>query len=125
MRQRALLREHLAWLDRQIDEEERKSPVTAPLAPPAAAKLTLRPQLPASSPAPAVAIPAAEAPPVLADTSAADAAAESILEEYRAQQATVVPSVKRGCYAYFFLAMFFFVGLIVLFYYYVKMRQGR
>jgi hypothetical protein len=122
LRQRALLDEHLAWLEAEIAAEKRKGPVTqeaAPVFPPSSSPLIRPVVVPAS-------VRVAAPPPVIASPAAeVEREAESILEQYRTEQAGVGTSVKRGCFAYFFLAMVILVGSLVGFYFYVKTQRGH
>ena len=103
-RQRALVQEHLAWLDREIAAESggRETP-TAP-----------RP-LPSSLAAPPPARPAATAhrPPTAATAALTEAVAGEILSKYQVAPESLETNVKRGCFMYFFLA-FLLVGLCAL-----------
>jgi hypothetical protein len=103
-RQRALLQEHLAWLDREIAAEQgHPPPATAAVAPPA--------PLPAPTPAsPATAL-ASERDP------------DAILARYREQTGDLKQNVRRGCFLYF-IAAFALVGLAVLaLYFYSRSRH--
>ena len=94
-RQRALLQEHLAWLEREIAREggARTQPPTAPVS-----HLTHAPFVtPASrSPAP--------------DPVAARHAADEIMARYQQPTTDTAKDVKKGCYLYFVFAM----GLLIL-----------
>ena len=89
-RQRALIAEQLAWVDREI----------------AAVSSTVA----ASEPAPLAVERPAFAPisspvQVSGDQAALDAAAEEILAQYKKEGPTPEGSVKRGCFLYFFIAL--------------------
>jgi hypothetical protein len=103
-RQRALVQEQLAWIDREIATIQTK-PV---------------PVLPPSEPT-AVVAPAKNAPASFGDAAAAERAAEEILAEYQQESQSLQKSVKRGCFLYFFAAMSLFVlGVFIL--YLIKSR---
>lgn len=85
LRQKVLLQEHLAWLDREIAAH---SAVGQPSAPVPSATAPLRPA-PATLPAPA----------------ATAAEAERILEQCRAASADIPGNVKKGCFLYLALAL--------------------
>ncbi|MDB6115939.1 MAG: hypothetical protein JWQ62_2884 [Lacunisphaera sp.] len=93
-RQRALLQEHLAWLEREIARE-----AGAPARPAAA-------PLPHLTQAPFPALAQRREP----DPVAAQHAAEEIMARYQQPVADTTKDVKRGCYLYFALAM----GLLIL-----------
>lgn len=99
VRQRALVQEHLAWLDREIAQATPAPVAPAPAAPP----------VPVPLPAPAVseAGPAhvAESRPAMAE-----AAADEIIERYRPSPGSVRTEVRKGCLLYF-VAAFVLLGL--------------
>ncbi|SDS56197.1 hypothetical protein [Opitutus sp. GAS368] len=98
-RQRALAQEQLAWLDREIARESGQAP---------------------AAPAPLPATPAAPVAAAPREMSAAAArAADEIIAQYQTPPGSTAKNVKRGCYAYFFVALGTFllvVGTIYLFY---------
>ncbi len=95
-RQRALIQEHLAWLDRQIAEAggSTSAPASKPAAPQAEAKAVVAAALKASS--------AATPPPESAEVTAA---ANAILDEYRSDPNSLKTDVRKGCFLYFFGAL--------------------
>jgi len=97
-RQRALLREHLAWLDREIAAAENASPAPAPAG-------TTAPALPAVPDlAPLPSVPSSDRPgPVDAD---------EMLAQYRTQSQDLRTDVRKGCFLYFTTA-FLALGLLV------------
>ena len=104
-RQRALLSEHLAWLDREIADETVKRLI--PKAPdPAAANMAavVPPPPPAQISEPTV----GAAPPL---TTTAPAAAE-ILDQFRVEPSAVKQDVRKGCLLYF-AAAFVLLGVVV------------
>lgn len=108
-RQRALVADHLAWLDREIagatpPTEERAPLDPAPL-PLSAAKATVSTRAYAGSPANSSATPSAPADP------------DSILAEYRVEPKSVRQDVRKGCFLYFalaFILLFAAVGALWL-----------
>jgi hypothetical protein len=104
-RQRELLRENLAWLEREIAREEG---IAAQEAPP--------PQAP----------PRLSQPPSSASASDRDRDAEAILAEYRTSAPAVESQTKRGCILYFAVALVLFLGVAgVLIFFYARARQGH
>ena len=107
-RQRAMVAEQLAWLDREIAGAEKNAPT-----PPAA---------PASAPAP-VAIPVITttvAAPVLPLAPEVAAQADAILEEYRVQPDSLRTDVKKGCFLYFAAAMGLLGAVVMMLYFALK-----
>ena len=108
-RQRALLSEHLAWLDREIADETVKR-----LIPKQPESL---PTSAATDPTPRSTAPTAvverETPPVAAPTAPAIVPAPAeILDQYRVTPSTVKQDVRKGCLLYF-AAAFVLLGLVV------------
>ena len=87
LRQKALLAEQAAWLEREIAAEQARSGATSPVT--------------------AVATPASP-PPAPVDSSAV-----TLLDQYRPNPQSVQQDVKRGCYLYF-LGALVLLGLGVL-----------
>lgn len=110
-RQRALISEHLAWLDREIERLNRPSPPSSLAAPATTNDLPVVPRDDGSRPltGPGAAPPRSAAPfPSPAETNErADAAAARLLEEYRSTDATLKHDVRKGC-------LFYFIGAFVL-----------
>ena len=92
-RQRALVQEHLVWLDREIAA---LSGGVRPAVPPAA---------PAASPAPA---------------PAGDPETEALIETYRAESISSLASVRRGCFLVFFAALAVFGLAVLALYFYTR-----
>ena len=86
-RQRALVQEHLAWLDREI----------------AADKAARRPAPWPPSPPHASAAPASPSP-IAAHADETALVAEAIAKDYLVPSAAVKTDVKKGCFLYFALA---------------------
>jgi hypothetical protein len=102
-RQRALIADHLAWLDREIEAAASTSMALEPASQPATPKLPLAPAaiLAAVQPAPATTV------------SPESDAHTHLLPEH--QQANVKQDVRRGCFLYFALAaLFVAVGCALL-----------
>jgi hypothetical protein len=99
-RQRALLQEHLAWLDREID----------------AAAGDARPPAPVPAVEPARPSPAAPPP-----TAQAEADAEQLFAQFRAEQEkNAPPPTKAGCWMVFSLILLLFfsgIGVVAYFIY--------
>jgi len=101
-RQRALVQEHLGWLEREIARE---------LGQPAAPAATAAPVPPPPTPAPA---PSAAVPATPADKlseEAAARAAEEVFARYQPTRGQSPGDIKKGCVLYFVFAM----GLLVIF----------
>jgi hypothetical protein len=120
LRQRALLQEHVEWLDREIaavrssasaGPESRVEESASPVAVTAATRF-------ASVGAPAPTSDAETAQGAFAEVSATPtaaippevAAADAIIEEYRVPPETLRTDVRKGCLLYFFTAL----GLLAL-----------
>lgn len=136
-RQRALVQEHLAWLDREIAAASGAPLPPSPSALSDPSKLRLR-QTPtpasAALPAPSSYV-AAQATAIArhAAASRADAAtiaatasdesplvtatAEAILDEYRVPPDTLKTDVRKGCFLYFFVALGAVALLVTVFYF--------
>ena len=95
-RQRALVQEHLAWLDREIAAS---SPPSAPepAAPSAAPPPPVRPTVQPTA-LRQVAPPAAR---LAATSNSAPVDADSILEQYRTAPGSLQSDVRKGCLLYF------------------------
>lgn len=123
-RQRAVLEEHLAWLDREIAAEARHVPAARVVAP-----SPITPGLPAASPArtlstaaggdATVATTVTVVAPTLARGSVSGAAAsprhDALLDEYRVRPDAVKNDVRKGCFLYFALAFVLLgIGVTIL-----------
>lgn len=115
-RQRALLQEHLDWLDRELALERQKAGVvpSAPIPAPVAVTAPTAPPAPLPGIAAAVPLPAAAslAPQTALPNPAVDAQAEAVLEKYRVGPDTLKHDVRKGCFLYF-IAGFVFLGAII------------
>jgi hypothetical protein len=103
-RQRDLLREHLAWIERELAAEEASARTEEP-----------------RSPAP----PPFQPPPLETRAPVDDRDAEAILAEYRTPAVSIATKTKLGCVAYFAVAVFLIAGLVLAFYLYTRAARGR
>ena len=127
-RQRALLQEHLAWLDREIAAASEKPAATAPapelktgrplsaVQPPPASAIPAATALPATTPVAATTI--TEAPPSPVEAAASDA----ILEKYRVPTGNLQQDVRKGCFLYFAASFVLLGALVAILYYMVSSR---
>lgn len=104
LHQRALLQEHLVWLEREI------AAASGPAGPNYPAEATTR-LVSASAPSPA-AVPSWPMPTVTdpASTTAKVTAAEEIIDQYRVAPDTLKTDLRQGCLLYFLGAL----GLVAL-----------
>ncbi len=111
-RQRALLREHAAWLDAEIAREEAASAGGFPSTNVAA------------SFAPTSAVPAVS--PAVVDVTIGNeksgADAEAIMEEYRTPTTDLQRDVRTGCFLYFAAALLILGAVVVILYF--ALRHG-
>jgi hypothetical protein len=105
-RQRALLREHLEWLDRQIARLEVNSPPGGP---------------PESSAVPPPPLAGGAFPPA----RASDLDAEAILAQYRQPAGNVQSEARRGCLLYFVVGLALMALVVVVLYVLVKRAHGH
>ena len=111
-RQRRLLQEHVAWLDREIAAESAKS--GAPSAPlPAAVQSTPREPT-------ALAAAAQRATTQLESTLPADA--EAFLEQYATPPQSIQSDVKRGCFIYVALAAALLTAAVTALYFHSRAK---
>lgn len=109
LRQRALVEEHLAWLDGEIivaggESADKSSPPLWPAASP----------VKSANPRPAFSAPVAIPNPVSLTTAQAlppevAKVADQIIEEYRVEPKALHTDVRKGCLLYFFAAL----GLVI------------
>ncbi len=136
LRQRALLQEHLVWLDREIaaaTEKPASEPATAtptaaelnrfaaplppaPPAPPEPPSPTASTPLPVASPL----IPAALMERELGINASGDG--DAILEKYRVPSNNLQQDVRKGCVLYL-VAAFVLTGLVVTLLYFMVSRR--
>lgn len=121
-RQRALLQEHLAWLDREIADAAAgrgDSAAAAPSpAPPAATGA-----VPASAPGIAADPPRESAPPAgPADSSAVKIEPDAILEQYRTPGGSLQSDVRKGCFLYFAAALVLLGAGVAALYFLISSR---
>ena len=118
-RQRALVAEHLAWLDREIAAAQPAAPKPAPPAPVAA------PAVP-STRKEGFHAPAAPAttPPGVARSGPTkdDRQADDILSNYRVEPNAMKSDIKKGCFLYFFGALAL-VALVVAVLYFALTKR--
>lgn len=122
-RQRALIQEHLAWLDREVAALERHRVTPAPTA--------LEPVTPApfvvgvntvsatvkSAPASTLSTLSAGLPAAPAIGSTSVPAADDILEQYRVEPTALKQDIRKGCFLYFAAAMALLVmGVLILYF---------
>jgi hypothetical protein len=119
-RQRLLICEHLAWLDREIGQIEGATAQSA-----GQAQSHTDPAVPSSpamnrsgeSPSPTRAEVALHAPGMAAEPSASVSNAEVLLEEFRAPPGAVKRDVRQGCLLYFAAAFVLLgIGIVVLYF---------
>jgi hypothetical protein len=104
--QRALLQEHLAWIEREIAAEMTRSGLPAPSAPVAVPAPPAREQWPAPA-----------RPPAAASPAATEQQAETILQQYRDESKNLRQDVRKGCFLYFALAMVLLgAGVVALYF---------
>jgi len=103
LRQRELLREHLAWLEREIAAE------------PGSAGFAADP----NHPAPEADMPLPRAP----DLDPARPDVEAIMAQYQ-PSVPVAVQTKAGCILYFILGIAVLVALITAFYFYLRTHQA-
>jgi hypothetical protein len=95
-RQRALVQEHLAWLDREIAVETGINPKVLPVVKPA----TTAPMSTSAS-------------PLSTETASGLVGAERIMAQYRQETDSTRSDVRKGCFLYLAMA-FALVGLVVV-----------
>jgi hypothetical protein len=105
LRQRALVQEHLASLDREIAAVQGRVAAQGEALPTKATPL-----------------PSRDTSSSFGDAHAAEQAAEEIMAQYKQEGQTLQSSVKRGCFLYFFAALAL-LGLGVLAFYLFKTRS--
>ena len=99
LRQRALLQEHLAWLEREIAAASGQEWPTYP-----ADAANREAPAPAKPPA-AVPSPTAPTAPVPATTADEPSVAEEIIDQYRVAPDALKTDLRKGCLLYFFGAL--------------------
>jgi len=108
-RQRALLQEHLTWLDREIEAEGNGAAASAALPPALEAIGTSAPPVPSSS-----AVEAA-APTTTVEVDA-------ILADYRTPASKLQQDVRLGCFMYFAAALVAVAAGVVALYFLLRHR---
>ena len=120
LRQRALLAQHLAWLDQEIIQAKAEgAPEAETREPPGPVFKRFQPQQPEP--------PVMAEPPVMEPSAAGaeDAIAEDIISRYSEPRGQSAASAKRSAYLAFALFMVFMAALVAAFYFYEKSRLGR
>ena len=99
LRQRALIQEHLAWLDREIAAVSNQPDATPGLAPTTA---TVLPAPLTSAPASTVPVPnpLAATSPIPAGRALPPPDADAIIEQYRSSPGSLQSEVRKGCFLY-------------------------
>ncbi len=141
LRQRALLQEHLAWLDHEIAEAssgpaasfptpvaratQQPLVIPSPITPPSPTILAARPIQSFAASQAAQILSATAAAPVRDDAAspAVEAVANQIIEQYRVAPEATKTDVKKGCLLYF-VGAFVLLGLVVVGMYFFFQR-GR
>jgi hypothetical protein len=100
-RQRALVQEHLAWLDREIADAARKSPANpaGPASPASLLPMPNAPQLPQAHESSAGGNLNPGGTPVLPSDP------DAILTQYRVAPGALKEDVRKGCFLYFAIAL--------------------
>jgi hypothetical protein len=117
VRQRALVSEHLAWLDREIARaNSSQAPAPAPIVAPFASSTSGLP-VPAAPVAPTTPVidPTLSTPSTGPATTPAEAPAalsEEILDQYRVSPKAVHQDVRKGCFLYF-AGAFVVLGIVI------------
>jgi hypothetical protein len=105
-RQRALLREHLEWIDRQIARLEVDAPPGGPPEPPPVSPLPLSGN-------------------VFPPARASDLDAEAILAQYRQPSGSLQNEAKRGCLIYFVVGLAVLALAVTVLYAFMKRARGH
>lgn len=111
-RQRALVQEHLAWLDREMAMLE--GPVSAPVVPPTTSG--------SRSTNPITGVPTATGSVGSSITTFKDPAADTILEEYRVAPTALKENVRKGCLLYFVAAFALLILVVAVLYFALSAR---
>lgn len=119
-RQRALVAQHLAWIDAELTAAgagQAPSPVVEPV-PAASAAPSAEPP-----PQPPAAVPAPAAPQADPGIALANTRADEIIEKYRATEALDPQAARRGCLT-LFGAAFALAGFVLLAIYYFRYAKN-
>ena len=103
-RQRALLEEHLNWLDREISAATPAGGAPASPPPPSPSSVPGPPDPTTPPAAPRPATPPSFVPAVTAPVAPAPVEADSILEQYQVAPNSLRQDVRKGCFLYFAVA---------------------
>jgi hypothetical protein len=116
LRQRALIQDHLSWLDRQIiSESDGISPLASPT--------TVSGQSEGGK-QPLVSTPLPFAPAGLPDPAQSNHEADAILADYKKDPRRQQSDIKRGCFLYFLGALAFVSLVVFLFYFFYSRRHA-
>jgi hypothetical protein len=123
VRQRALMQEHLEWLDRQIVEATRQTPTPAdenqtPISVVSGAALSSRTGGTTPSSSTVAAAPASLSGVPVISRSTTEGGADEILEQFRVPPDAVRNDVRKGCFLYFGAA-FLLLGVVIAVVYFV------
>jgi hypothetical protein len=103
-RQRALVQQHLEWLDREIAAADGGAASTGTTLSTPAATAALSP-------------PAAPLKPAVETPAQTDEVSEQILQEYRVPSESLQQDVRKGCLLYFVAGLTLFaLGIVVLYF---------
>jgi hypothetical protein len=106
-RQRALVQEHLAWIDGEIAKETGVTAFSSTSETNAAAPITSDAKMPVAGAAPAITAPA-----TTAGSEDVDALADAAMAEYRVSPDALQNDVRKGCFLYF-AAAFALLAVVV------------
>lgn len=113
LRQRALLQEHAAWLDREIAEASGQTQGHSIESTPSPRPLVAAIAAVVAAPAPRFVVPATVPAPVPASpTAEVSVVGEDILEQYRVAPQALQTDVRKGCLLYF-VAAFLFLFVVI------------
>ncbi len=124
LRQRAIVQEHLAWLDREIAQisPNKTQPTPVSLARPAPpAPLPSAPSGHLAGQAADLTRHAAASRPT-SENSSVPSAAEAILEEYRVAPDTLKTDIRKGCLLYFVGALSLVALVVSVLYFLISKR---
>jgi hypothetical protein len=116
VRQRGLVSDHLAWLDREIARERASTRPAMPDVPPLPFPTAPMPAAPSGSDTkpvePVGAPPGTNEAPAEGSIGGVSPAAEELLDQYRVSPTTVHQDVRKGCLLYF-AGAFVLLGIVV------------
>jgi hypothetical protein len=121
-RQRALMQEHLAWLDAEIAAAEKSGAETPTPALVPAPGLRATPRVVSLTPAATPKIAAVPTASPAAAPAAIDPLADKILEEYRVPEKSLHQDVRKGCFLYFAAALLLLGAAVVGLYFALRQK---